>query len=149
MYASNYFIKTSKKMNIIVNTDGASRGNPGPAAYGFLIKDSNTGKILFKEGKTIGRKTNNVAEYMAVLKALEYIKESFGSLPHTIEVVTDSQLIASQLSGLYKVKNPNLRLLFDSIKSLEYELGQIFYRNVPREQNKEADKLANQALDSN
>lgn len=135
-------------MNFLINTDGASRGNPGPAAYGFLIKNPQNSQIIYQEGQIIGHRTNNIAEYTAVLKSLEYINDNFkDQSPHQIEVVTDSQLIASQLAGLYKIKNQNLRVIFDLIKALEFELGSISYKNVPREQNKEADRLANQALD--
>lgn len=134
-------------MNLIINTDGASRGNPGQASYGFVICDDK-GKILYEEGQTIGIATNNVAEYQAVLSALEYIRRVWDKdAPHNIEVITDSQLIASQLSGKYKIKNQNLKGLFDKIKILEFDLGNISYRNVPRSQNIQADKLANRALD--
>lgn len=135
-------------MYFVINTDGASRGNPGPASYGFVIKDRKK-NLIYKEGKVIGKNTNNVAEYTAVLKALEYIKENFSShTPLNVEIITDSLLIASQLSGKFKIKHPILKVLFDQIKILEFELGQINYRNVPREQNQEADKMANLALDS-
>jgi ribonuclease HI len=134
-------------MKLIVNTDGASRGNPGKAAYGFIIKNEN-GLILHEESETIGIATNNIAEYTAVLKAFEYIINKLNKkLSQNIEIITDSQLVVMQLSGLYKVKNLALRSLFEKIKILEYELGFVTYRNVPREQNYIADKLANQALD--
>lgn len=133
-------------MKFIINTDGACRGNPGPASYGFLIK-SDSGTILHQEGKTIGVTTNNVAEYTAVLSALKYIQNYYPNSKHTLEVITDSQLIASQLSGKYKIKNANLKLIFDQIKKIENNLGEIIYRNVPRAQNHIADRLANQALD--
>lgn len=133
-------------MNLIVNTDGASRGNPGRASYGFVIKDA-SGSILHKEGQAIGFATNNIAEYTAVLSALEFIYKKWNNGSHRIEVITDSQLIASQLSGVYKIKNPGLKVLFDKIKVLEFDLGQITYRNVPRAQNSLADSLANRALD--
>lgn len=135
-------------MNLTVNTDGASRGNPGPASYGYLIKNSDTGLILHQEGKAIGNTTNNVAEYTAVLEALRYIQNNFSpTSPHKIKVVTDSQLIAQQLSGRYKIKSEHLKKLFDLVKKIEAEVGTITYQNVPRSQNFLADKLANQALD--
>jgi ribonuclease HI len=134
-------------MNLIINTDGASRGNPGPASYGFVIKQSD-GPILHQEGKTIGRATNNIAEYTAVLSSLEYVKKHIkDNKPHKIEVITDSQLIARQLDGSFKIKNENLKEIYFKIKSLELEIGYVFYRNVPREQNFIADRLANKALD--
>ncbi len=135
-------------MNFTINTDGASRGNPGPASYGYLIKNSDSGLILHQEGKTIGVTTNNVAEYTAVLESLRYIKKNFSDKhPHSIQVITDSQLIAQQLAGKFKIKSLHLKELFDLVKSLESELGKISYRNVPRAENYLADRLANQALD--
>lgn len=135
-------------MNLIINTDGASRGNPGQASYGYLIKDAKSGAILHEEGKAIGVATNNIAEYTAVLKSLEYIKNRyFQKGPHTIEVISDSQLIAQQLAGNWKIKNSGLRNIFEQIKILEFDLGQVSYRNVPRAQNFIADRLANKALD--
>lgn len=134
-------------MELIVNTDGASRGNPGPASYGFVIKVK-AGPILHQQGQPIGRATNNIAEYTAVLKALQYIKDHYAAKgPHQIEIITDSQLIASQLAGLFKLKSTHLKQLFDQIKSLEFEVGLVSYRNVPRAQNFIADRLANLALD--
>lgn len=134
-------------MHLIVNTDGASRGNPGPASYGYLIKNKN-GLILHQEGKAIGKTTNNVAEYTAVLSAFEYIKKHLNKdMPHIIELITDSQLIASQLAGIFKIKHPNLITIYQAIKVLELELGNISYKNVPRAENYLADRLANQALD--
>ncbi|MBI3485577.1 ribonuclease HI family protein [Candidatus Daviesbacteria bacterium] len=135
-------------MNLIVNTDGASRGNPGPASYGYVIK-TDTGVILHQEGKTIGYNTNNVAEYTAVWKSLEYIHNKYlHKAPHNIEVVSDSQLIVRQLSGKYKIKNLNLKKIYNQIKILESSLGRVKFRSVPREQNFIADRLANIALDS-
>lgn len=134
-------------MNLTINTDGASRGNPGPASYGFVIKESG-GPILHQEGKVIGITTNNIAEYTAVLSALAYIKKNLNkNTPHKIEVITDSQLIARQLDGSFKIKNENLKVLYLQIKKLEPELGFITYRNVPRAQNFIADRMANKALD--
>src|SRR3989344_2494097 len=124
-------------MKLKVFTDGASRGNPGPASVGFVIKDSSTGVILHEKGEVIGKNTNNVAEYTAVLKAFEYVKKYLkkDKKQLEIEVITDSQLIAKQLAGLFKIKNPALGKLFGQVKSLEMELGYISYRNVPRAQN--------------
>jgi ribonuclease HI len=135
-------------MDLIINTDGASRGNPGPASYGFVIRKRG-GEILHQEGKTIGVDTNNVAEYSAVLNGLRYVVEHYSAkAPHTIEIVTDSRLVASQLSGKFKIKNENLKKIFDLIKSMEFDLGVVSYRNVPREQNFLADRMANIALDN-
>ncbi len=135
-------------MKLVINTDGASRSNPGPASYGFVIRVKD-GEILHQEGGAIGVNTNNVAEYTAVCKALEYVKDHYShKAPHQIQVLLDSLLVASQLSGLYKLKNPNLKTFFDRIKSLEFDLGQVSYSHIRREQNFLADRLANQALDA-
>lgn len=134
-------------MDLIINTDGASRGNPGPASYGFLIK-AREGEILHQEGKAIGFETNNVAEYMAVLASFEYVFKRWSKkFPIIVEVISDSQLIAQQLAGNYKIKNQNLKKIFNKIKTMEVEIGYITYRNVPRAENFIADRLANQALD--
>lgn len=135
-------------MHLIINTDGASRGNPGKASYGFLIK-TDTGVILHQEGRYIGTDTNNVAEYTAVLKALEYIHEQYSKkAPHQIQVIADSLLIISQLGGRFKVKSPKLKIIFEKIKILEMDLGVITYKHVFRKDNFLADRLANQALDN-
>jgi ribonuclease HI len=134
-------------MELIVQTDGASRGNPGPASYGFLIRDKETKEVIYQEGKTIGVNTNNIAEYLGVLRAFEYIDQNIKDVSK-VEVVADSQLIIRQLAGFYRVKNPKLKILFDQIKLLELNIGEVSYRHVLRAFNKEADKLANLALDN-
>lgn len=134
-------------MKLVINTDGGSRGNPGISAYSFVIKDSR-GIIFHQEAKAFGISTNNIAEYTAVWKALSYVLEFLNkAIPHNILIITDSQLIAEQLSGRYKVKSPNLKLIFQDIKSIEKKIGVVRYKNVPREENFIADKLVNQALD--
>ena len=135
-------------MKLSINTDGASRGNPGLAAASFLIK-SYDGVILHQEGKVIGLATNNIAEYTAVKFALLYIKESYAKkLPHLIDLYTDSKLVAEQLSGNYKIKNSELLKRVTEIKKLEPELGEIRYHYIPRAENFIADKLCNIALDN-
>lgn len=130
-------------MDFVINTDGASKGNPGPSSYGYIIKNRG-GAIVHQEGKLIGVTTNNVAEYTAVVKALEYIiKRFFRNAPHKVEIVADSKLLVEQLSGRYKIKSPNLIPLFTKIKELETEVGTVFYRSVPRAENFVADRLAN------
>lgn len=133
-------------MKIIIYTDGASRGNPGHSSYGFSIKDDK-GRILYEEGKYIGIATNNFAEYSAVLNAMDYVSQNF---PKSVEVnfFMDSKLVAEQLSGRYKIKSPNLIALIYKIKDFQDGIKEITYTHVPREQNKIADALANQALDS-
>lgn len=131
---------------IIIYTDGASRGNPGPASYGFSIK-SDLGKTLYEQGKYLGIATNNFAEYSAVLKALEYVQNRLDK-PLEIKIFMDSKLVAEQLSGRYKIKSPNLIPLIRKIKGLEKDLGPITYKHIPRALNYVADCLANKALDS-
>src|SRR5205085_842881 len=95
-------------MDLIINTDGASRGNPGPASYGFVIKKRG-GEILHQEGKTIGYATNNIAEYTAVYSALGYVSKHYNhTAPHSIEVITDFLLLASQLAVRFIIKNIEL-----------------------------------------
>lgn len=134
-------------MKLIIYTDGASRGNPGPASYGFTISDEK-GKLLYEEGGYIGETTNNVAEYTAVLRALNYAKEKFlQNGPVQIQLYADSKLVAEQLSGRFKVKSSLLKPVIEKIKILAIELGGIIFSHVPRTKNILADKLANQALD--
>lgn len=131
---------------LIIYCDGGARGNPGPAAYGFVIYNS-TGKKIYEEGKFIGATTNNVAEYSAIHEALKYVFAN--NKVSQINFFLDSKLAVEQLSGRWKIKNENLRNFYFSIKSLEQKIGANFsYSHVPRERNKEADFLVNKALDS-
>ncbi|MCL4418979.1 ribonuclease HI family protein [Patescibacteria group bacterium] len=131
-------------------TDGGARGNPGPSAIGVFIKDGD-GKELAGIGKKIGISTNNIAEYKAVVEALDWIINNQHRLSRDAKIYffLDSNLVYSQVVGLFKIKNPNLRELFFSIKKREAEIKlPIFYKHIPREQNREADRLVNMALDS-
>lgn len=130
-----------------VFSDGGARGNPGPAASAFVVKDFQD-NIIYKSGKTIGNTTNNIAEYTGVKMAMDWLvennKENF-----KINFFLDSQLVVNQLKGLFKIKNENLRRLVLLIKQQEVKLkGQVTYQHIPREKNKEADLLVNKALDS-
>jgi ribonuclease HI len=128
---------------IIAHIDGGSRGNPGPAAYGVAI-ETPQGQSVTAFGKYIGRTTNNVAEYQGLLAALEY------ALNHEhprLRVFTDSELMAHQINGRYKVRSPDLKPLFDKAKGLISRLESFSIRHVYREQNREADRLANEAMD--
>lgn len=131
-------------MKLTIFTDGASRGNPGPASYGFTI--SSDGKLIHEKGKYIGEATNNVAEYTAVLEAFKWIKENIKGKV-TIELYVDSKLVAEQLSGRYKVKSLHLKPIIEKIKIMALEFGGVHFSHVPREKNTMADKLANLALD--
>lgn len=132
-------------MKLIIYTDGASRGNPGYASYGFSIRNEQ-GKVLHDEGKYLGIATNNFAEYSAVLSALEYVVREMEKI-REINFLMDSKLVVEQLSGRYKIKSANLKPLIFKIKELGKNLI-ITYKHIPREFNKDADFLANQALDN-
>jgi acyl dehydratase/ribonuclease HI len=126
------------------NIDGAARGNPGPAAYGVVVRrpDGTTHESL---GKYIGRTTNNVAEYYALIAALDY---AAASGIKRLRIYSDSQLIVNQIKGLYKVKHPDLRPLHERAKKQAAALESFTIQYIPREQNRDADDLANAALDS-
>jgi ribonuclease HI len=127
-----------------LSTDGGARGNPGPAAYGYVL-EAEDGTVLDARGETIGVATNNVAEYRALIAGLERAVE-LGI--DELEVVSDSELLVKQMQGEYRVKNEALRELNDEANSLERKLGRVRYRAVRREHNELADKLVNEALDS-
>lgn len=138
-------MQTKRKPSLTVYCDGGSRGNPGPAAAGVLVEDK-AGKKRLLCGKYLGRATNNQAEYSAVKLALEIIKENY-STKQVVEVYLDSLLVAQQLSGLYKVKNPGLQGMLFEIRPLEAQVGEIFYQHIRREKNVKADRLVNRTLD--
>ncbi|MBI2017937.1 ribonuclease HI family protein [Candidatus Daviesbacteria bacterium] len=136
-------------MKIKIFTDGASRGNPGPASYGFVIMDGGN-KLLYKEGKAIGKATNNVAEYAGVLAALKYAKKAL-SIKYqvsSIELYADSRLVVQQLSGKFKIKAQHLKPVIQESQLLAMDLGGVTYTHIPRSQNYLADSMANQALDN-
>lgn len=134
-------------MKLIIFTDGASRGNPGPASYGFTISDGKE-KLLYEKGEYIGIATNNVAEYRGVLEALICAKDLVKKYPVNIELYADSKLVAEQLSGRFKVKSAHLKPIIEKIKILAFELGGVTFTHIPRSKNFRADQLANIALDS-
>src|SRR6202011_3301623 len=125
------------------NIDGASRGNPGPAAYGVVIHDGR-GEIAAKLKKYIGRMTNNVAEYYGLIAALDYAESHD---VRAIRVESDSELLVRQMRGHYKVKSPDLRPLFERAKKMSQTFESFRIDHIYREQNAEADALANEALD--
>jgi ribonuclease HI len=134
----------AKSFEVIAHIDGASRGNPGPAAYAVVMESSDGSKLAGFSGY-LGRATNNFAEYQALLAALEY------ALSHRylqVHVQTDSELLARQIEGVYKVKNPGLKPLREQARQMIARLESFSIQHVPREQNREADQLANQALDA-
>jgi ribonuclease HI len=136
-----------KTLNIF--TDGGARGNPGPSAIGVYIEDEKNEKIA-GFGKTIGTATNNVAEYKAVIEALDWIIENKKMLSEGARVnfFLDSRLVCSQIIGLFKVKNVALKDLLLDVRDREGQIClQMFYKNIPREQNSKADAFVNEALD--
>lgn len=130
-------------MFLRLQTDGGARGNPGPAGIGVVIKDIN-GTVVEQHAKYLGHTTNNQAEYKAVILGLERCV-ALGATE--VEVVADSELLIKQATGDYRVKNPDLQIRFREMKNLEAQLKKVKYRHVRREYNKEADALANEAMD--
>lgn len=126
----------------VIHSDGASRNNPGPAAIGATIKDEQ-GRLLASISRSIGRATNNQAEYRAVIAALE---KAIKLGARQIELNLDSELVVRQVTGRYRVKNEALKPLFGRVKKLLDSLEGFSIRHVPRRQNQEADRLANSAL---
>jgi probable phosphoglycerate mutase len=124
-------------------TDGGARGNPGPAAYGYVL-EADDGTILDARGERIGRATNNVAEYRGLIAGLEKAIE-LGLV--NLTVVSDSELVVKQMRGEYRVKNEALRDLRDDAERLARKLGRVEYTNVRRAENELADRLVNEALD--
>lgn len=132
-------------MKLIIEADGGSRGNPGPAAYGCLVKDAQTNEVLFKEGKTLGVTTNNVAEYSGLVAALVAAHEIDPNAQ--IEVRMDSKLVVEQMSGNWKIKHENMKGLVEKARNA-FAQSQVKYVWVPREDNLAADTLLNIALDA-
>ena len=128
---------------IRVFTDGGARGNPGPAAVGVVILDDNN-NIISETEKFIGSTTNNFAEYSALIEALNLLKEIDA---YRIVFYTDSNLVYSQIKGLWKIKNPELKILNEQAKKMLKTLPKYNFILIPREKNKNADKLVNKALD--
>lgn len=127
---------------VVIHSDGASRHNPGPAAIGATIKDEQ-GRLLTTVSQAIGRATNNQAEYRAVIAALE---KAIKLGARQVELNMDSELVARQLTGRYRVKNEALKPLFGKAKRLLDSLEDFKVKHIPRERNREADSLANDAL---
>jgi ribonuclease HI len=125
------------------NIDGGSRGNPGPAAYGVVIRDPK-GDVVAKLKKYIGRMTNNVAEYYGLIAALDYM-QSQGI--RALRIESDSELLVKQMRGQYKVRSPELQPLFERARKMSRALESFRIDHVYREQNREADALANEAMD--
>lgn len=136
-------VQQKPSIYLIANVDGGSRGNPGHAGYGVYIQDSN-GNQVAELSQYLGIQTNNFAEYSGLLAALQYAREH----NHTaLEVISDSELMVRQLNGQYKVKNENLKPLYQEAVRLIRGFEWFHVRHVRREFNKDADRLANLAMD--
>jgi ribonuclease HI len=127
-----------------LSTDGGARGNPGPAAYGYVL-EADDGTVFAAEGAPIGVATNNVAEYRALVEGL---RKAVELSVDELEVVSDSELLVRQMRGEYRVKNEALRALSLEAAALARELGKVTYTAVRRQHNELADRLVNQALDA-
>ncbi len=128
----------------VANIDGAARGNPGPASYGVVIRKPD-GAVVAELKKYIGRSTNNVAEYYALIAALDYAA-AHGI--RALRIESDSELLVNQMRGRYKVRSADLRPLFERARRLAHGIASFAVEHVPRERNRDADALANQALDA-
>ena len=128
---------------ILARIDGGARGNPGPAGYGVLLEDR-AGRKLAELSHYLGPRTNNFAEYSGLIAALEY---AAANPPKAVKVLSDSELLVKQMRGEYKVKSPELRPLYEKAKALSHRLEWFAIDHVARRENREADRLANRAMD--
>lgn len=137
-----------KNEEITIYTDGGARGNPGPAAIGFVVMQHNA--AIYKGSKYLGIQTNNVAEYTAVIFALEWFinQKLVDNNDSSILFLLDSELVVKQINGLYRVKDENLKVLFTKVVDLMKKIrNKIIFKNIPRSANQEADQLVNDELD--
>jgi ribonuclease HI len=125
------------------HVDGGARGNPGPAGYGVVIHDA-SGRKIAELSEYLGHRTNNYAEYQGLLAALGY---ALANGIRTLKIVSDSELIVRQMKGIYKVRHPELRKLYDEAQQLARKLDHFEIRHALREHNRDADRLANRAMD--
>jgi ribonuclease H / adenosylcobalamin/alpha-ribazole phosphatase len=134
-------------VKLVVEADGGSRGNPGPAGYGAVVCDAESGEVLAERSGGIGVATNNVAEYRGLIAGLAAASE-LGGPGAEVEVRMDSKLVVEQMSGRWKIKHPSMQPLAKQANELVGQLGSVRYSWVPRERNKRADRLANEAMDT-
>jgi probable phosphoglycerate mutase len=132
-------------VKVVVEADGGSRGNPGPAGYGAVVKDAGTGAVLAERAASVGRATNNVAEYGGLIAGLQAALELGAT---DIEVRMDSKLVVEQMSGRWQVKHPSMKPLAREAADLVRQLGGVRFTWIPRAQNSHADRLANEAMDA-
>ena len=131
---------------LIIEADGGSRGNPGPAGYGALVRDASTGEVLATESEYLGVVTNNVAEYSGLIAGLRLAARLD---PHaSVLVRMDSRLVVEQMSGRWKIKHPDMKPLALRAGEAARGFAEVSYEWVPRERNKDADRLANEAMDA-
>jgi len=136
-------MRTAPENYLIAHTDGGARGNPGPAGYGVAISDSRGNKVAGLS-QYLGHQTNNFAEYQALIGALEYAIENGHK---ALKVISDSELMVRQMKGIYKVKHPELRKLYEEAQQLVRKLEHYEIRHALREHNVDDDRLANEAMD--
>lgn len=129
---------------LVINIDGASRGNPGPSSIGVVVRDA-SGRTLRSHARAIGRETNNVAEYTALLDALRLARDLGGK---ALRILSDSELLVRQFNGVYRVRNPRICGLMRQAQALRRGFESVKVEHVRREDNAEADGLANRALDA-
>ena len=129
---------------ILIYTDGAARGNPGPAGLGAILRDGATGKVLAELARFLGVRTNNYAEWTAVEEAL---REALALGASQVDLRMDSELVARQISGRYRVKHPDLKPIHARVMAMLGQLNGYTVGHVPRELNKDADRLSNVAID--
>ena len=144
LFAASGESPSMAKDRIVAHIDGGARGNPGPAGYGVAISDA-AGRRIAELSDYLGVQTNNFAEYSALLAALEYAVQHGH---RALEVVSDSELLVRQMRGIYKVRNETLQQMAHEARELIGKLDSFEIRHVRREQNREADGLANQAMDN-
>ena len=137
--------RTRGALSVIVEADGGSRGNPGPAGYGTVVWSTDNGTVLAESKQAIGRATNNVAEYRGLIAGLEEAAKLGAT---EVEVLMDSKLVVEQMSGRWQVKHPDLRTLLKQAKALDSRFDRISYAWIPRAKNSHADRLANEAMDA-
>ena len=131
-------------MAIVAYIDGGARGNPGPAGYGVRIEDEH-GALIEEFNGFLGTSTNNIAEYNGLLAALRYARQHGH---RDVRIKSDSELLVKQMRGEYRVRHANLQPLYDEARAIARGLDHVVYEHVRREQNKDADRLANLAMDS-
>jgi ribonuclease HI len=132
------------KRAFILNVDGGSRGNPGPAAAAWVLRDASDGQVLIEKGVRVGEETNNRADYFALLFGLE---DALALKADAVLVRSDSELMVRQMNGVYRVKNANLKPLYERAVAMSRRFKTFRITHVPREENRDADRMANAALD--